>query len=194
MKVVLGWVEGMADKVQGIQAGQSRMAQQVASQREEQQFALNATARETISKVKGMLVQQQTTAMAPPTTPATAFGGTKPISRPTTTDTARGGPVVLKAGGGAFDEGGGSAASAAVSAAAALADESAGLDAEGRRQLLEGAALAGPAGPALAGAVPQTGVRARREGDRTPERTARARHEMRGPPPPEPHARAVIRG
>ena len=42
------------------------MAQQVASQREEQQFALNATARETISKVKGMLVQQQTTAMAPP--------------------------------------------------------------------------------------------------------------------------------
>merc|ERR1719171_1767029 len=44
MKVVLGWVEGMADKVQGIQAGQNRMAQQVQSHREEQQFALNATA------------------------------------------------------------------------------------------------------------------------------------------------------
>ena len=41
------------------------MAQQVQSQREEQQFALNATARETISKVKGMLTQQAG-APAPP--------------------------------------------------------------------------------------------------------------------------------
>jgi hypothetical protein len=34
------------------------MTWQVASAREEQQFALNATARETITKVKGMLSQQ----------------------------------------------------------------------------------------------------------------------------------------
>jgi hypothetical protein len=46
-QVVLGWVEGMADKVTGLQGAQHRMAQQVQSQREEQQFALNATARES---------------------------------------------------------------------------------------------------------------------------------------------------
>ena len=63
MKVVLGWVEGMADKVTGLQGAQHRMAQQVASQREEQQFALNATARETISKVKGMLGTQAAAAL-----------------------------------------------------------------------------------------------------------------------------------
>ena len=32
MKVVLGWVEGMADKVTGLQGAQHRMAQQVHSQ------------------------------------------------------------------------------------------------------------------------------------------------------------------
>ena len=61
MKVVLGWVEGMADKVTGLQGAQHRMAQQVSQQREELQFGLNATARETISKVKGMLVLAPTT-------------------------------------------------------------------------------------------------------------------------------------
>ena len=53
MKVVLGWVEGMADKVTGLQAAQHRVSQQVQAGREEAQFALNATARETINKVKG---------------------------------------------------------------------------------------------------------------------------------------------
>ena len=60
MKVVLGWVEGMADKVTGLQGAQHRMAQQVQSQREEQQFALNATARETISKVRAVLRRDRT--------------------------------------------------------------------------------------------------------------------------------------
>ena len=46
-QVVLVWVEGMADKVTGLQGAQHRMAQQVQTQREEQQFALNATARES---------------------------------------------------------------------------------------------------------------------------------------------------
>jgi len=98
MKVVLGWVEGMADKVTGLQGAQHRMAQQVSQQREELQFGLNATARETISKVKGMLVQQE----APPPLPKGSFSGSKPLSRPTTAsqrgDYAHGGngPVVLK--------------------------------------------------------------------------------------------------
>ena len=39
MKVVLGWVEGMADKVTGLQGAQHRMAQQVQNQREEQQVS-----------------------------------------------------------------------------------------------------------------------------------------------------------
>jgi predicted nucleic acid-binding Zn-ribbon protein len=40
MKVVLGWVEGMADKVTGLQGAQHRMAQQVSQQREELQPVL----------------------------------------------------------------------------------------------------------------------------------------------------------
>ena len=99
MKVVLGWVEGMAEKVTGLQGAQHRMAQQVQSQREEQQFALNATARETISKVKGMLSTQGGAAGPPPPTSG-AFGGSKPLSRPTTGDANRGGgPVVVRRAG-----------------------------------------------------------------------------------------------
>ena len=158
MKVVLGWVEGMADKVTGLQGAQHRMQAQVASAREEQQFALNATARETITKVKGMLVQQQ--AAMPPAPMPSGFGPSKPLAtasgRPTTGDT-RSGPVVLKSS--AMHEDGLSAsASAAVGAAAAFADEAAMLDPAGRQMLLEGGALAGPAGAALAGVVPATGV------------------------------------
>jgi len=144
MKVVLGWVEGMADKVTGLQAGQNRMQQQVASAREEQQFALNATARETITKVKGMLSQQP--AAGPPLpSPRGAFEAAKPLSRPTTSE-GRGGPVVLKAAG----------------SAAADAMPAADLDGPGFGHAfgssLESSALAGPAGAALAGAVPLTGV------------------------------------
>ena len=98
MKVVLGWVEGMADKVTGLQAGQHRMAQQFQSAREEQQFALNATARETISKVKGMLGAEPGTQQPPPT-PNTGFQPSKPLaSRPTSSASPRSGqgPVVLK--------------------------------------------------------------------------------------------------
>ena len=83
MKVVLGWVEGMADKVQGLQGAQHRLAQQAVAQKEEQQFALNATARETIGKVKTMLASQASA--MPPSSPRTnAFEGSKPRSRPTT--------------------------------------------------------------------------------------------------------------
>jgi len=42
--------------------------------------------------------------------------------------------------------------------ASAFGDEAAGLDPEGRQLLLEGGALAGPAGAALAGAQPMSGV------------------------------------
>jgi len=148
MKVVLGWVEGMADKVQGIQAGQSRMAQQVASQREEQQFALNATARETISKVKGMLSTQGGAAGPPPPTSG-AFGGSKPLSRPTTGDANRGGgPVVLKSTN-AFGD---------ANAFASAPPGGLEMGVDGGLGSLESGALAGPAGAALAGAVPMTGV------------------------------------
>jgi len=147
MKVVLGWVEGMADKVQGLQGAQHRLAQQAVAQKEEQQFALNATARETIGKVKTMLASQASA--MPPSSPRTnAFEGSKPRSRPTT---GGGVGVVLK------DEFP-SQASAAVSQAAAFADEGASLDPDGRQMLLESAAFAGPAGAALAGAAPVTGV------------------------------------
>ena len=45
----------MADKVTGLQGAQHRMAQQAQSQREEQQFALNATARESTRFVIGTM-------------------------------------------------------------------------------------------------------------------------------------------
>lgn len=156
MKVVLGWVEGMADKVTGLQGAQHRMAQQVQSSREEQQFALNATARETISKVKGMLSTQTMGGAggAPPPASHGAFGGAKPLSRPTTGDQSRGGsgPVVLKPPqtAGNFD---------GAFASAPPGFEIGGAFGDGNLGALETAGpLAGPAGAALAGAVPHTGV------------------------------------
>jgi hypothetical protein len=170
MKVVLGWVEGMADKVTGLQGQQQRMAQQVQSQREEQQFALNATARETISKVKGMLNTQA--AAPPPQTPvrSSGFEPSKPLSRPTTSEGGRGGP-----GGGIMSrpttsEGGRggpvvlkqphqpSATVDAVSAAAAIGGAIGDENRAPGSMDMQGSALAGPAGAALAGALPTAGV------------------------------------
>ena len=156
MKVVLGWVEGMADKVTGLQGAQHRMAQQVQSAREENQFALNATARETISKVKGMLANQQTGATPLPPPGRGGFEAPKPLSRPTTSGPGVGnggsgpgsGPVVLKS----------SNAFAEPTHAAMTAARDDVFSAGGVLGCLDTGPLAGPAGAALAGAVPHTGV------------------------------------
>ena len=173
MKVVLGWVEGMADKVTGLQAGQHRVAQQVQSAREEQQFALNATARETISKVKGMLATQGSVGAGgsggmqptPPGMPAAASGSfqpPKPLSRPTTSESGSRGPVVLKSHHGNMATAQDGMACASMTDAEANAGWGGGgmgmAGSFGGASALEQAGLAGPAGAALAGAVPLTGV------------------------------------
>eukprot|EP00900_Chrysochromulina_parva_P020050 jgi/Chrpa1/28046/Chrysochromulina_OHIO_Genome00010650-RA len=152
MKVVLGWVEGMADKVTGLQGAQHRMAQQVSQQREELQFGLNATARETISKVKGMLVLAPTTPAPLPSSTGGSMQGSKPLTRPTTAAEPAFAAVA--------------AAPPRQPAAVAFSDEAtaAVMDPEGRQLLLEGqGALAGPAGAALAGVTPVTGVMGRQQ-------------------------------
>ena len=83
------------------------MAQQFQSSREEQQFALNATARETITKVKGMLgeasVANPAAGGAPPTPYANAgFGAPKPLSRPAS---SRGGGANAGSGDGGVQAG-----------------------------------------------------------------------------------------
>ena len=96
-----------------------------------------------------------------------SFEPSKPLSRPTTSEGGGRGPVVLKQGaggaGGGFSSGGAggfdesdpfsSKAQAAVAAAVMAGDEAAQS-----QMMMEGSALAGPAGAALAGAVPMTGV------------------------------------
>lgn len=115
-----------------------------------------------------MLGSQQGAPAAPPS--RGGFEPPRPLSRPTTSEGGPGrGPVVLKtsaqpggfggAAAAAADEGPFStAAQHAVSAAAAVADEAAASQMMMEGERMGGVPLAGPAGAALAGVAPMSGV------------------------------------
>jgi len=101
MKVVLGWFEGMADKVTGLQGQQKNIQHQIAVQKEETAVALNEQAKATLSRVRNLVSNEGPRASMgiTPSGPPSGFHPAPPSvgaerSRPRTA--AAGGSVVLK--------------------------------------------------------------------------------------------------
>ena len=172
MKVVLGWVEGMADKVTGLQAGQHRslsrcnprVRSSVCIERDGERDHLEGQRHARHSRVGWRWRKWRYAADA-----ARHAGGrerlvpaSRPLSRPTTSESGSRGPVVLKSHHGNMATAQDGMACASMTDAEANAGWGGGgmgmAGSFGGASALEQAGLAGPAGAALAGAVPLTGV------------------------------------
>jgi len=91
MKVVLGWFEGMSDKVNGLQGAQRHIQHQIAVTKEETVTALNEATKATISRVKNLVNDKATAAQQQ------ADKSFRPLSRPRSS-AAPSGPVSVKPG------------------------------------------------------------------------------------------------
>lgn len=66
MKVVLGWFEGMSDKLNGLQGLHKSIQHQIQSQREETALALHEATKSTLQHVKTLISEKEMTIPIPP--------------------------------------------------------------------------------------------------------------------------------